>query len=90
MLEKNSMACSLSLALGSSMHDELASQIMVGHGSQNAWDWGKLKNINKVICESPTLLTTTKRIWLTWHITHDWHLGSNMLYTKHMGALEVS
>ncbi len=58
---KNPMVCSLSSTLGSSMWNELTSQIMFNLMSQNAWNQGKFKNVNKnESCENQTLLIIKK------------------------------
>jgi len=54
------MAHSLSFVLGSSILNEWESQIIPRPPFLNAWDCGKLKNVSKVVCGRPTLLTTTK------------------------------
>jgi hypothetical protein len=58
---KNPMVCSLSSTLDSCMWNELTFQIMFNLMSQNAWNQGKIKNVNKnKSCGSPTLLIITK------------------------------
>jgi hypothetical protein len=52
------MTYSFSLTLGSSIFDEL--EIILGLPYQIVQKHGKLKNINKAICERPTLLTIIK------------------------------
>jgi hypothetical protein len=90
VLVQNPMAHSLSFALGFSILEEWESQTIHGPPFLNAWECGKFKNVGRATCGRPTLLTTTEGGWSSWQTTHEWHLGSSMSSTKHVGDLRMS
>ncbi len=79
-----------SSALGSSILDELVSQIMLGPPSQNAWKRGELKKKGKTIQGRPTLLIITKGGWSSYLTIEKCHHGSKMSSTKHVSDLGMS
>jgi hypothetical protein len=86
----NAMAHSLSSALGFSILDEWESQIIPRPPFLNAWKHGKFKNVSRVICGRPTLLTIAKGGWSSWQTTHEWHSRSSLSSNKHVGDLGMS
>jgi hypothetical protein len=82
------MAHSFSFTLDSSILDELKSQTLLRPPFWNVWKCKKLGNVNKIVCESPTLLATTKHGQSSWWIAHDWHPKHNMSSTKHVMTLK--
>jgi len=79
-----------SLTLGSSILDELASQVMPKLPSWNVWECKKLKRIGSAAWGRPTLLTTTKGGWSSRWLVEECHPRSKMSSTKHAGDLEMS
>lgn len=84
------MAHSFSFTLDSSILDELKSQTLLRPPFWNVWKCKKLGNVNKIVCESSTLLATTKHGQSSWWIAHDWHPKHNMSSTKHVDDLKMT
>jgi hypothetical protein len=56
----------------------------------NARECGKLKNVSRVACGRPTLLTIAKGGRSSWQTVDEWCPRSNMSSTKHVGDLGMS